>query len=498
MNPDFLKKLAEITAHLRRGITLNGDPLGELQKRAKQAGEDFGYGLEKQHAQAGYAKAHPESRRAQEEMLTNGAVLALSMGTGERPTLVPAIKTLEGKVVDGITHAHAYGEAGITTPLPPKYEGYTDPSGKFYTRQAAEKLMKNWMSPSVKAQVAERSRHAGKDMGITTEDLNGKLYANRGTRADAPMTLEDMDRIVAESKKRKGAAMDSVPAFTERVISAALRANDGKIFSAPTHGEAFNAAESQGYSADSFDNLSRSSMAASNGFVTNKGRFVSRKEAYKLAKNANAIEGPDAQTSDNYWKDRLAAENFSPDPNQVSGDALFRDLHDKGGFTYDASTWQPVSTGYSVGGGNKSGVILKTPLSELTPDHLAEFLKKNKDKIAPGQAWGGWVDNGHAYIEPADQVADLNAAQRLGNERGEKAIWDHANKSEIPLKAAKRDAEAAQRDQWSVTMDKWRSVWGDFENVGNDIKNLGQERRASLLAALRTPDFIVPQVLKPK
>lgn len=394
MNPELLKKLQELTASLRGGLVFN--PLDELQKRATQTGEDFGYGLEKQHAQAGYAKAYPESQRAQSEMFSNMAMLALGIKAGEKPSLVPAIKTLDGKIVDGITHSHAYMDAGITEALPAKHEGYVDlAKGKFYTRQAAEKLMENFMSKSVKAQVAERSRQAGKDMGITTEDLNGKLYANRGTRADPPMTLEDMDRNVAEAKARKakGAAMDSAVTLGSRL-----------------HDE--------------------------------------------LSKN--------------------------------------------GGFTIDPKTGEPLTSGYSVGGGEKSGVLLKKSLADLKPNELQSFLDANKNKLLPGQAWGGWADNGTAYIEPADQITDLNAAQRLGNERGEKAIWDHASKSEIPLKAAQREAEAAHADEFASVMHKWHSVWGDLQNTAHDITNLNQERRASLLAALRTPDFIIPQVLKPK
>jgi hypothetical protein len=243
VNPDFLKKLAEITAALRGGLTAN--PLDELQKRATQFGEGVGYGLEHDRAQASYARAHPESARAQQQMLANSATMALQLGHGEKPILIPAIKTLDGRIVDGITHAHAYMDAGITEPLPPKFEGYTDPSTKkFYTRQAAEKLMK---------------------------------------------------------------------------------------------------------------------------------------------------------------------------------------------------------------------------------------------------AWGGWVDNGQVYAEPADQVGDINEAQRLGNERGEKAIWDHANKAEIPLKEGKAEAAATKADDFNSILGKWHTTLAGYRDLGKQLAEAPERHRAALLDAEQNP-----------
>lgn len=206
MNPDFLKYLQQITSSLRSGLTAN--PFDELQKRATQIGEDTGTQLEQMHAQAGYAKTHPESQRAQQERMTNAAMFALQMGRGgEKPSLTSAIRTPEG-IKTGYTHFDAFMKHGIDpATIKPKDEGFVDAAGKWFSRQQAEKLMDRFMSAPIKAQIATRAEQAGRDVGVTSEDLKGKLYANRGTKADEPMTLDDMNRIMA---KKKGAAMDSV------------------------------------------------------------------------------------------------------------------------------------------------------------------------------------------------------------------------------------------------------------------------------------------------
>lgn len=391
MNPEFLKRLAEITAQLRGGLTQN--PLDEMQKRATQFGEGVGLQLEKDRAQAGYAKSHPESARAQQERIVNAAMFALGvLKPGEKPELRAAIKS-HGKVYDDLTHAHAYMRAGVdlSKPTIPKNEGFIDQNNKWLSRQAAENLMDRWMSKSVKAQMKERSRQAGRPMGMTAEDVNGKLYANRGTNADEPMTLADFDRIMAKKKGR--AAMDSV--------------------------------------------------------------------ATKLA--------------------------------PPSAKQLHKLLTENKGFTVDPRTGEAVSSGYAVGGGNQAGILLKKNLAELQPKELQTWLDQNAHKIAPDQALGGWVDDqGVAYIEPSTRVSDLNEAQRLGNERGEKAIWDHANKADIPLKAQKADAAAEKTNEVNDVLNRWHAVFNDYRKTGDEVRSFPDERRKSLANALRQHDIERP------
>jgi hypothetical protein len=534
VNPDFLKKLAQITAALRGGLVFN--PLDELQKRATQYGEGMGLQFEKMAAQAGYAKSHPQSERAQRKMFNNGMQNAFMLMTGkpeaaaEKPILIPAIKTLDGRIVDGITHAHAYMDAGITEPLPPKLEGYTDPTGKkFYTRQAAEKLMKAWMSPSVKAQVAERSRQAGKPMGVTTEDLNGKLYANRGTKADEPITGDEFDKIVEKYRreKGKGAALDSVavrfgpkrttigpndpygemtpptpsgkPDVTpqETVSKAAIRFPDGTIIDGRTHLDAAQEASLNGYGLED----------AEDGFLTSSGRFLNRWEAYDLAEKSNQVapgsmprlgsevltENGNAKPAENWLAPHISVgpKRTTIGPNDPIPPFWGTRLHDaltkNGGFTIDPQTGADLTSGYSVGGGEKSGVLLKKPLADLKPTELQDFLNANRSKLKPGQAWGGWVDNGHVYVEPADQVTDVNEAQRLGNARGEKAIWDHANKKEIPLKLQKAETAAATSDEFNDVLNKWTSAWAGFKDLGQRISSIHEDNRQDLISALQNP-----------
>lgn len=458
MDPDFLKKLAELTAALRGGLTAN--PFDELQKRATQFGEGVGLQMEHDRAQAGYAAAHPQSERAQRERIANAATMALQLGKGEKPILIPAIKTLDGKIVDGITHAHAYMEAGLTEPLPAKLEGYTDPStSKFYTRQAAEKLMKAWMSPSVKAQMAERSRQAGKDMGMTTEDLNGKLYANRGTKADEPMTLADMERIMAKKNKGK-AALDSV-------VSKLPAALQGKSFKNDVDKRIRGAL---------FEKSLRDERAAreSEAAAAQKANATD----YNLTKEDRAaLRRGDKQRSTGIAQDSVAS--FAP--------RLISELKQNGGFTVHPQTGEPVTSGYAVGGGNSAGALLKVPVAELTPERLDRWLQKNRSWFPADAALGGWIDNGTAYIEPSTQVADINAAQRLGNERGEKAIWDHANKSEIPLKLAKEEAAAAHQNEFESVLHKWHSALTDYRDLGKQINDAPERHRAALMNALENP-----------
>ena len=228
MNPEILKYLQQLTASLRGGLVFN--PLTEIQKRATQFGEGVGTDLEKNRAQASYARAHPESSRAQQEMMTNAATMALSLGAGgegagEKPTLRAAIKVPGRGIVEGTTHGEAYAKAGIYDPLPPRNEGFIDQNNKYYTRQSAEKLMDKWLSPAVKGQIAQRKHFTGTDTGITTEDVTGKLYKNYGTQADPSITADEFNDIVARAKKGR-AAMDSVASFAPQVIKQ-LQENGG-------------------------------------------------------------------------------------------------------------------------------------------------------------------------------------------------------------------------------------------------------------------------------
>lgn len=89
----FFEKVAKVNQSVRKALPLTG-PLQQLEEGATKFGEQTGYDLEAKHAQAGYAKSHPESRRAQEEAITNAAMLALQMGTGGAGEALPAKRAL--------------------------------------------------------------------------------------------------------------------------------------------------------------------------------------------------------------------------------------------------------------------------------------------------------------------------------------------------------------------------------------------------------------------
>lgn len=68
----------------------------------------------------------------------------------------------------------------------------------------------------------------------------------------------------------------------EIIKHAAVRAKDGQIFLGKSHAECFMAAANIGYT--------MGSSADSQGFMTNRARFVDRKEAAKIAVEAGQVD----------------------------------------------------------------------------------------------------------------------------------------------------------------------------------------------------------------
>jgi len=208
MNPDIFKAIHEFLSAWTKP--------SELETRAQKIGEDFGLQMEKNRAQAGYAKAHPESDRAQIEMIANAAALALGLAKGGEaegsPIRSAAIRLPNGKYAEANTHFEAFMKSGADpATIKPKDEGFMTQDGKFVSRQKAYKMMDKFMSQPVKAQIATRAEQAGKDVGMTAEDLKGRLYPNRGTKAAAPITGADRgyqevspeDRLAAARARQK-------------------------------------------------------------------------------------------------------------------------------------------------------------------------------------------------------------------------------------------------------------------------------------------------------
>jgi len=211
MNPDIFKAIHEFLAAWTKP--------SELETRAQKIGEDFGLQLEKNKAQAGYARAHPESMRAQIEQIANAAALALGMGKNEGPPLrSSAIRTGPKSWVEGGSHFDAMLKAGLDpAKIRPQDEGFVTREGKFVSREKGMAMMAKYMSAPVKAQIATRAEQSGKAPSLTSEDLKGKLYANRGTKAAPPITgrgndLSPEEQLAAarERQKKIWDSLDSV------------------------------------------------------------------------------------------------------------------------------------------------------------------------------------------------------------------------------------------------------------------------------------------------
>lgn len=112
------------------------------------------------------------------------------------------------------------------------------------------------------------------------------------------------------------------------------------------------------------------------------------------------------------------------DPIPMQSRRLFEAIKGKNGFSIDPVSGQAVTSGFAVGAGDQLGKLLKHPVDQLSPDVIAKYLRENK--LPKNTILGGWVDNGHVYIEPSTLVKDRAKAIKLGRERGEKAVGDLA------------------------------------------------------------------------
>lgn len=375
----------------------------------------------------------------------------------------PAAIKLGSKVYRGQDHMQAIEAAQRDGALPslahPDFnerfgkfkEGFLTEDGNFVSRSAAAKLV-----PEAKENVARRDAKFGTTKGLHAEDLKKPPRAALDSVATmlprAVRTLE-RDQIASPAfKLPRGAKVDGRTILTGR-----------------GHPDIF------------FDNNLQEHLTPSqiegvkDGFVTMNGKFVSRDRARAIAEKSGQISAEDATDIRDMGGGLHSADYKAPKesqlsqamgrardrmhdafglhlplmPNEALGSqdaaALFKagretpfpyqtksgaDMHKllttNGGFTFDHASGKPITSGYSVGAGTSMGNALEMPLAELTPKHIDDWLATNRSKFQPGTGFGGWVDNGKAYIEPTTLVADRDAAMALGKQRGEKAIGDLA------------------------------------------------------------------------
>lgn len=96
----------------------------------------------------------------------------------------------------------------------------------------------------------------------------------------------------------------------ETIKHAAVKAKDGTVFTGKCHADCFHAGDSGGHK--------MSSKPDDQGFVTNLGKFVSREEAFQIAKTAKQIVDPREHSylfSEDLWskEERNDPYNYSPE-----------------------------------------------------------------------------------------------------------------------------------------------------------------------------------------
>lgn len=110
--------------------------------------------------------------------------------------------------------------------------------------------------------------------------------------------------------------------------------------------------------------------------------------------------------------------------------------HKNGGGSFSFNGEEIPTSGYMVGGVTPS-VILDpgTTLPRLILD-LLHFYQRNQEHLdKDGLFLGTWVDpeTGKIYLDVSQRVADLEEALKIGDLRGEIAIWDVINGQEISV-----------------------------------------------------------------
>ena len=98
----------------------------------------------------------------------------------------------------------------------------------------------------------------------------------------------------------------------------------------------------------------------------------------------------------------------------------------QGGYTVNAQTFEPVTTGYAV--------AVADTQNSFGPEGLAKVVRYMQDHPEVN-AFGGWYNskNGQYYYDATIIVNDLERAIELGRANKQIAIFDLANCKEIRL-----------------------------------------------------------------
>lgn len=95
----------------------------------------------------------------------------------------------------------------------------------------------------------------------------------------------------------------------------------------------------------------------------------------------------------------------------------------EGGFTHNIVDTSSPTTGYTLSPYPEREEHVAA--SDLTAGHVRDYAKRNDDLLRqPGHFLGSWRDGDDVYLDVSVNLADRDAATKLGRERDQKAIWD--------------------------------------------------------------------------
>ena len=104
---------------------------------------------------------------------------------------------------------------------------------------------------------------------------------------------------------------------------------------------------------------------------------------------------------------------------------IFEQTIEKGGITLkNAEEFRPL-TGFFVGGLAPTKIV--NPVQDEVILALCELILAGNDIV------GTWLHEGQVHCDATEWIEDKDEALTIGKERGEIAIWDVGNDTEIVL-----------------------------------------------------------------
>jgi len=131
---------------------------------------------------------------------------------------------------------------------------------------------------------------------------------------------------------------------------------------------------------------------------------------------------------------------------KVASTLVILGIYEYGGTVDPQGRSADLTSGYSVGGAVESLVV-------QVPKHGFDVLKllvqvedwyREATKVRPLEFTGVWSDAGFMFFDGVNIIQDRDEALRIGNERGQVAIWDFAEVEEVNVYDAIKAAGAVE------------------------------------------------------